>query len=222
MFIAIVPAFNEENKVGSVVRSLFDHVDQVVVVNDASKDNTKQKAQEAGAVVLSHKINRGQGAALETGHEYARANNADYIIHFDADGQFEVSDILPALNKLKDNNADILFGSRFLDKKVKNKIPTFKKYIILPLAKLFEKISGTIKLTDSHNGFRILNKKALHNIIITQDRMAHASQIPKLVMKNNLQYIEHPITVIYHEYGQGLTGGVKIIKDLIIGKFLKN
>ncbi len=108
MFVAVVPAYNEEKRIGSVVRSLFGHVDEVVVVDDASADNTIQEAQNAGATVLIHRVNRGQGAALETGHAYARKHGAQFVIHFDGDGQFRVEDIAPALEHLQESNADIL------------------------------------------------------------------------------------------------------------------
>lgn len=219
MFVAIIPAYNEEKNIGSVVRSLFVHTDKVVVVDDGSKDNTAGVAEAAGAIVLKHKINRGQGAALQTGHEYAKKINADYVLHFDADGQFDPADIAPALEKLKESNADILLGSRFLGKEAN--LPFFKKNIILPFARLFHKIFWQSSLTDAHNGFRILNKNALNKINITQDRMAHATEIIAQIRKNNLKYIEFPVKVVYREYGQGASGGLHIIKDLFLGKFIK-
>ena len=93
MFLAIVPAYNESKRIGSVVRSLFDHVDMVVVVDDASRDATATLAQQAGATVLQHTVNRGQGAALETGHAYARSIDATYVLHFDGDGQCNLLNI---------------------------------------------------------------------------------------------------------------------------------
>jgi polyprenyl-phospho-N-acetylgalactosaminyl synthase len=219
MFVAIVPAYNEEKRIGSVVRSLFDHVDKVVVVDDCSSDCTSKVAEKSGAVVLRHKINRGQGAALETGHEYARKNKADYLLHFDGDEQFDVLDIKPALEKLKKTKSDILIGSRYLDNR--SNVPYFKKNILHPFARFFNKIFFGIKLSDAHNGFRILNKIALEKIKITQDRMAHASEIPSLTKKYNLKVVEFPIKVTYHEYGQSSLGGFKILKDLIFGKFVK-
>ncbi len=218
MFIALVPAFNEEQKIGSVVQSLFEHVDKVVVIDDASKDNTSKIAKEAGATVLRHKINRGQGASLQTGHEYCLKNKADYVLHFDGDGQFCVEDILPALEIVKKENVDILFGSRFLDDRTK--VPFLKKYILFPIARIFNKMSG-VYLTDIHNGFRILNRKALENIVIEQDRMAHATEIPAKAKKFGLNYIEFPVKVVYHQYGGGLIHGVGVLRDLFFGKFLK-
>ncbi|PIZ95056.1 MAG: glycosyltransferase family 2 protein [Candidatus Magasanikbacteria bacterium CG_4_10_14_0_2_um_filter_37_12] len=219
MFLAIVPAYNEEKRIGSVVQSLFEHVDKVLVVDDCSEDNTFEESKKAGAVVLHHKINCGQGAALETGHEYARRNKAEYVLHFDGDGQFDTNDIIPALQKIKEKKADVLLGSRFLDNR--SKIPWFKKYILLPVAQQVGRVFGGLKLTDAHNGFRILNINALKKIRITQDRMAHASQIPELIQKYNLNYVEFPVKVTYHEYGQCTVGGLRIMRDLIIGKFIK-
>ncbi|MFH1286164.1 MAG: glycosyltransferase family 2 protein [Candidatus Magasanikbacteria bacterium] len=219
MFIAIVPAYNEENQIGSVVRSLFDHVDMVVVVDDNSNDNTSVEAEKAGAHVLSHKINRGQGAALQTGHDYALRKGAQYVLHFDGDGQFDALDIVPALECIKKANADILFGSRFLD--MRSNTPWFKKKILIPLGRFVDRIFGGLRLTDAHNGFRILHKNALEKIIITQDKMAHASEIPRLVKKHNLSYVEHPVKVTYHRYGQSALGGVRILSDLVVGRFVK-
>lgn len=219
MFIAVVPAYNEEKRIGSVVRSLFEHVDKVVVVDDCSQDNSSFEAEKAGAIVLCHEINRGQGAALETGHDYAREVDADYILHFDGDGQFDVADIKPALAKLKESQVDVLFGSRFLDSR--SKIPWFKKKILLPIARLVNRFFTKSKLSDVHNGFRILNKRALDKIKITQDRMAHATEIPALVKKHNLQYVEFPVKVTYHEYGQRAGSGFKIVRDLLLGRFVK-
>ena len=197
MFVVIVPAYNEENNIGSVVQSLFGHTDKVVVVDDNSEDKTIENASKAGATVLQHKINRGQGAALQTGHDYALKNNADYVLHFDGDGQFDVGDIVPALEELKKTNSDILFGSRFLDDRTK--IPWLKKYILFPPARLFNKLFGGVNLTDIHNGFRILNRKALEQIKIEQDRMAHATEIPAKAKKLDLKYVEYPVRVVYHE-----------------------
>jgi polyprenyl-phospho-N-acetylgalactosaminyl synthase len=220
MFIAIVPAYNEEKRIGSVVRSLFKHVDKVVVVDDCSSDKTKITAKEAGALVLSHSINRGQGASLETGQSYARQIGADYILHFDGDGQLDVNDINPALEKLKKEKADILFGSRFLNKN--SNIPVAKKYFIHPLAKIFDRFFTGLRLTDAHNGFRILNNKALNKIQITQDRMAHASEIPRLTKKHNLNYTEFSVHVTYYEFGQNIGGGVNILKDIFTSLFIRS
>lgn len=219
MFVAIIPAYNEEKSIGSVIRSLSVFVDKVVVVDDGSQDKTAEVARAAGAVVLSHRLNRGQGAALQTGHEYARKIGADFALHFDGDDQFAVEDISLAFSALKKQRADILFGSRFLGQ-ISN-VPFFKKNVLLPLARLFQNMFVGIKLTDAHNGFRILNKNALAKINLTQDRMAHATEIVERVLENDLKYIEFPVRVRYRRYGQGLKGGVLVLRDLLLGRFIK-
>ena len=219
MLIAVVPAYNEEKNIGPVISGLFNHADKVVVVDDGSVDNTLSEAHRAGAVVLHHEINRGQGAALQTGHEYALKIGADYVVDFDADGQFDVTDIKPALAELQKSGADILFGSRFLDNR--SQVPWLKRRVLLPLGRLFNRIFFDINLTDAHNGFRILNQRALARIHITQDRMAHASEIPGQAKKLGLKHIEFPVRVVYCEYGQGWSGGLKVVRDIAVGKFLK-
>lgn len=219
MVVAIVPAYNESAKIGSVVTSLRTVVDTVIVIDDCSADDTKAKAVAAGAVVLRHTINRGQGAALETGHTYARRIEADLVIHFDGDGQFDVADINPALAAMQTAGADVLFGSRFLAIDALSGIPTFKRYVLLPLARYIDRFFGAVPLTDAHNGFRILSKHAINTIRIRQDRMAHATEIPQLVATHKLTYIEFPVKVSYHEYGQSSIAGVKIIIDLLLNKF---
>ncbi len=219
MILAIVPAYNEEKRIGAVIERLLQHCDQVVVIDDGSHDNTSELARSAGATVLIHEINRGQGAAFETGHEYARRVGATHVVHFDGDGQFHVEDIAPALAKLTDANADILFGSRFLG--APSWIPPFKRYLLLPLGRMVDRFFGGLRLTDSHNGFRILSQKALEVLRITQDRMAHASEIPALVKQHRLRYVEFPVRVTYHEYGQRASGGLLVLKDLALGRFLK-
>lgn len=219
MFLAIVPAYNEEKRIAQVIVDLLTEVDSVIVIDDASSDMTAEVARAAGATVLQHEINRGQGAAFETGHEYARNLGADYVIHFDGDGQFDVSDVAPALAELKNHEADILFGSRFLGKG--SNMPWSKKYIIHPLGKFVDRFFGGLPLSDVHNGFRILSKKALQKIVITQDRMAHATEIPVLAKRHNLSYREFPVKVTYHEYGQSGLGGFHVVKDLLTGTLLK-
>ena len=219
MFIAVVPAYNEEKTIGSVVQSLFDHVDRVVVVDDGSTDRTLEEAQAVGAVVLRHELNRGQGAAIETGHEYARAIGAEHVLHFDADGQFDAGDIRLALVKLKNTAADVLLGSRFLDSR--SSLPMVKRHLLLPLARIFHRLTYRTRLTDAHNGFRIVNRRALDSIRITQDRMAHASEIPAQAARAGLKIVELPVRVVYREYGQGMGGGARVIKELILGKFIR-
>lgn len=218
MQMAIVPAFNESKRIAGVVEALMSVVDRVVVVDDASVDNTAAIASAAGAIVLVHEVNRGQGAALETGHAYARKHNANLVIHFDGDDQFTVDDIPPAIAHLQKSGADILIGSRFLG--ATSNIPWFKKTVLLRLGRVVDWLFGGVHLSDAHNGFRILTPKALSHIVIEQDRMAHATEIPQLIKRHNLSYTEFPVHVTYHEYGQGMGDGIHIVKDIILGRFV--
>jgi glycosyltransferase involved in cell wall biosynthesis len=211
----IIPAYNEEERIGQVITGLFEcGYKQVVVVDDGSSDQTITKAHEAGALVLQHTLNRGQGATLETGDVYARSQSTDIVVHFDGDGQFNPEDIKIAIEKLEREHVEVVLGSRFLDHRTE--MPWFKKQIIFPIGKLINYVMTGVRLTDVHNGFRVFSRTALEKIHITQDRMAHNSEIVALIKKHNLSYMEIPVEVRYHEYGQGMRGGFKILKEWII------
>jgi glycosyltransferase involved in cell wall biosynthesis len=219
MILAAVPAYNESSSISEVIKELTQEVDEVVVVDDGSEDNTTDKALSAGAKVITHELNRGQGAALETARRYAAQEEFDFMVTFDGDGQFEVEDIQPAVSKLKNNQADVLLGSRFLNED--STLPWSKQKILLPLASIIEYFFTGLNLSDVHNGFKIFSHEALSKIEITQDRMAHASEIPELIQHHQLDYVEFPVTVKYDDYGQDASAGVNIIKDLVLGKFVK-
>lgn len=220
MIFVIVPAYNEEKNIGRVISGLFEKgYKNIIMVDDGSNDNTVQEALRAGATVLRHEVNRGQGASLQTGNEYAVENGASLVVHFDADGQFNPADIAGAIEVMQKNNADVLFGSRFLDNR--SKLPWTKRYILLPVSRFINKILTGLKLTDAHNGFRILSRRALEKINITQDRMAHNSEIVTQVKEHDLVFVEHPVEVRYFEYGQNVSGGIKVLQDIFIAKFFK-
>ncbi|HLD60925.1 MAG TPA: glycosyltransferase family 2 protein [Patescibacteria group bacterium] len=234
MLFVVLPAYNEEKQIGRVIRGLFQHVHgfapitdgetdsgnrsiQIIVVDDGSMDGTVEVAEGEGATVLRHVINRGQGAALQTGNEYALAQGAEVVVHFDADGQFNPEDVILALQTLEQKKLDVVLGSRFLDKR--SKIPWLKQYILLPLGRLVNYFYTGLPLTDFHNGFRVLSRNALEKIRITQDGMAHNSEIQAQIQRYNLAYAEHPVEVRYHEFGQGMRGGLRIARDLFMENF---
>lgn len=218
MIFCIIPAYNEEKTIAEVVASVKLLVDRVVVVNDGSRDRTQELASQEGVVVLSHLTNRGQGAGLQTGNEYALRNGAQIIIHFDADGQFLSEEIKDLVEPIVRGEADVVFGSRFLGKK--SDIPFFKKHFIMPLARLVNKILGIKKMTDPQSGLRALSREAAEKIKIEQDGMAHCSEILVKTFRNNLRVIEVPTSVIYNEFGQQFGGGIRIIKDLFIKRII--
>ncbi len=223
----IIPAYNEEKTIVEVINSVKLLVDQVVVVDDGSTDKTFELAKAQDIAVLHHIINRGQGAALKTGTEYALKFGADIIIHFDADGQFLANDIKSVVEPIKAGIADIVFGSRFLSKQ--SDIPFVKKNIILPLAKVVNRIFFGIEMTDPQSGFRAMSAQAAKQIDWQQDKMAHCSEILFAAgrrnvdvspSRGNLKIKEVPITVIYHNFGQRLADGFRILKDLFLARLI--
>jgi len=217
--VVVIAAYNEEKKIKAVVDSVAKYADLIVVVDDGSKDKTSHVVNNKKAVVLRHCINLGQGAALQTGFEYAKKLDPDVVVTYDADGQFLAEEITSIIKPILDKKTDVVLGSRFLGKTI-NMSPV-RKYI-LKLGILFTWIFSEIKLTDTHNGFRALSKKALESIEITQNRMAHASEIIDEIKRKNLSYLEVPVTVKYDDYskqkGQSSLNSVKILIELITNK----
>ncbi len=217
--ICVIPAWNEEKNIAKVVAGVRPFVDEVAVVDDCSHDNTSALAEAAGATVFRHPLNRGQGAALQTGNDYALEQGADIIVHFDADDQFLAAEIKDMIAPIIEGRADIVFGSRFLGKKAN--LPALKRYVIMPLAQAFTRTILGIKLSDPQNGFRAMSRMAAGKIRIDNREMAHNSEIQIKAFQERLRVAEVPITVIYHHFGQKLSGGFKVAKDLLIHRIIK-
>ncbi len=223
----IIPAYNEKHRIINTLNDLLKYNYQIIVVDDASSDKTYQKVADFidqhnlkhKITLLKHKINRGQGASLQTGTDLALKKDVKIIVHFDADGQFLSSEIQDCLQPLLNSQADIVLGSRFLQKN--SSMPWLKKYLIHPVSKIINYFFTGLKLTDAHCGFRAMTRQAAQKIQITQDRMSHNTEIIAQIKKLNLKYKEVPVTVIYHEFGQGISGGFKILKELFLGKLIK-
>jgi len=221
--VAIIPAYNEEQRVKAAAEDAACFVDTVVVVDDCSGDATFDRALEAGAHVLRHVVNRGQGAALQTGTEYAlRELGADVIVHFDADGQMQGEEIQKVVAPILSGEADVVLGTRFSKEVPKVKMPLVRR-VTLFLGLLFTRVVSGIKVSDTHNGFRALSKEAAEEVVITLDRMAHASEILDLIRAKKLRYTEVPVTIRYSEEtlqkGQSSLNSLKIVKDFIKGQF---
>ena len=215
----IVPAYNEEKNIKNVLSKLIQNYHNIIIIDDASTDKTVQIVKNFPVTLIKHKINRGQGASLETGNQYALKNGADIIVHFDADGQFLVPEIEDLIKPIIHEGYDLVLGSRFLEKK--SKMPWFKKYIIHLLARIVNRIFFAIKLTDPQSGFRAMTNATAQKIEIEQDQMAHCSEILHKAFKYQLKIKEVPMTVIYHRFGNNFSGGLKILKDLIFKKIIK-
>ncbi len=193
------------------------------MVDDGSTDNTYEVVSlKKRVIVLRHITNLGQGAALETGFKYCRQAGADIVVTFDADGQFNPKEIKKVIRPIKENKADIALGSRFIGRTYN--MPFIKK-IVLKLGVLFTNLFSNIDLTDTHNGFRALNKRALKKIRIKHYDMDHASDIIHQIKQQKLRYQEVPVSVYYDRYhkikGQRINNSINIIFNLIFDRMIK-
>jgi polyprenyl-phospho-N-acetylgalactosaminyl synthase len=215
----VIPAYNEESLIEQVIREAGTLGSPVLVVNDGSSDDTAARAYAAGAIVISHPMNLGQGAALGTGIEYVLRQHADYIATFDADGQHRIEDLERMFQILKAGGFDVVLGSRFLDHRT---TISLRRKIVLKLAVLLTWVMSGKRLTDAHNGLRVMTADAARKIRITQNGMAHASEIIELVQRHKLAVTEVPVTVLYTDYslkkGQPLSNAVNIVLELLTGR----
>jgi len=219
----VIAAYNEEKKISQVIEGLkAEHYNNIIVVDDGSKDNTKTAAQKAGAMVLHHIINRGQGAALKTGIDFALQNNADIIVTFDADGQHQPEEIKNIIDPIKKGEYEAVLGSRFLEKK--SNVSWHRELLLKAGAAMMKQLYG-IHLTDSHNGFRAFTAQAANKLDLQADRMTHASEILEQIAKKNIAYKEVPVTITYTDYslekGQSSTAAFSILWSMIKSKLLR-
>jgi len=211
----ICPAYDEEATIAHVATSIKSAGLTLIVVDDGSNDCTSDCAARAGAVVVRHPINLGQGAALKTGIEYALSQGADILVTFDADGQHRVSDIPALLDALARERADFALGSRFLNHSPN--VPIIRR-MLLWSATLFTTMSTGLRLTDTHNGLRAFTRRGAAALRLRQNRMAHASEILADIAASGLHYVEVPITIDYTDYslakGQRGSDFLLILLDL--------
>lgn len=221
----VIPAYNESSVIADVLCKLKENfkAEQIVVVDDCSVDLTASVVRENSCTLLSHPINLGQGAALQTGITFALENGAEFIVTFDSDGQHRVEDALNMLTQVQSGECKIVCGSRFLGLEAKNL--SFSKLITLKLAVIFTKLTTGVSVTDAHNGLRVMTRSAARLINLKQNRMAHASELIGIIKKNNIEYMEYPVKIIYSDYsmnkGQKISNSFNIILDLLIGRILK-
>jgi glycosyltransferase involved in cell wall biosynthesis len=212
----LVPMYNEASAVGDVVSELREHFANVVCVDDGSTDDSAEVARGAGALVLRHPINLGQGAALQTGFDYlARRARTDLTVTFDADGQHLVSDALGMVEASRHSGVDVLLGSRALGKTTDQPVA---RRLLLAAALRYSRWSTGLALTDTHNGLRVLSKRAVEVIKLRQPGMAYASELESAIRRSGLSWAEHPTTIAYTEYscrkGQSNFNAFNIVYDL--------
>lgn len=214
----VIPLYNEASVIGGVITELLNHFSNVVCVDDGSSDGSASIAKAAGAHLVQHPINLGQGAALQTGFEFALAHDdCAYVVTFDADGQHRIEDALSMLTMAREDDLAVVFGSRFLDDRTN---PGWIKRVILKTAVWVTNMTTGMKLTDAHNGLRVIRRDALALIHLKQDRMAHATEIVLEIGRTGLPWREHPVELLYTDYskskGQSVLNSINILVDLIV------
>lgn len=216
----VIPMYNEQEVIAEVIHGLKAVFQNILCVDDGSTDESVLRAREAGATVICHAVNIGQGAAIATGFIWIQTKtNFSRIVTFDADGQHRPEDALRLIQELEQKQLDIVFASRFLDQD-QSHIPLMKRIILKVVTKLTQ-ILTDVRLSDAHNGLRALTVEASKSIQITQNGMAHATQFVSLALQANLRYSEIPVTVLYTPYsrskGQSVLNSINIALDLIWG-----
>lgn len=218
----VIAAYNEASCIEQVAREVRAVFPNVIVVDDGSSDETLAGARRGATFALRHCINRGQGAALQTGITFALKKNARYVVTFDADGQHRVEDIVALVAPIARGDCEITLGSRFLGDT--SDIPAGRRRL-LRCAVLFTRVFNRIRVTDAHNGLRAFSTLAAKQLDITLDRMAHASEILDQIRHTKLPFQEVPVTIRYTDYsmgkGQTSRNALQIVVQYILGKVLQ-
>lgn len=212
----IIAAYNEAENIEKVLSELIETNFKIVVVDDGSTDSTVSLIDDSQVYLLEHQSNCGQGAALQTGIEFARKNpQIEIFVTMDADGQHQIKDINSLIQPIVEKKVDVVFGSRFLDNR--SKLSLIRK-IVLKAAVKFSKLSTGLPLSDAHNGIRAFSQDVIFEINLTRDGMAHASEIVEIVSEKNLKYQEVAVEILYPKFkykrGQSLWNSINILSDL--------
>lgn len=210
----VIAAYNEASVIGRVINEVKTRGYTVVVVDDGSSDRTAA-ASAAADVLIRHPINLGQGAALQTGIDFARERGAGIIVTFDADGQHRAADIEKLVQAIKIADVDFALGTRFLGSS--NGTPVARR-VLLKAATLFTQLTTGLRISDTHNGLRAMTRRGARLIRLRQNRMAHASEMLSQIAASGLGYIEVPVSIEYTAYslakGQTIGDALVILLDL--------
>ena len=214
---------NEATVVGEVVSALLGRFAVVVCVDDGSSDNSGEVAAAAGTTGVRHPVNVWQGAALRTGFDYIRrlSSNLTYVVTFDADGQHDARDAAAMVERARAHDLDVVLGTRGQGRPEGQ--PRARR-AVLRLALALSRFTSGLTLTDTHNGLRVLNRRALSVLTPRQRGMAYASELEGLIARHDLAWQEHPVTITYTEYsrakGQKNLNAFNIVYDLVTARFL--
>lgn len=211
----IVPVYNEAPVIAEVMNHALETFPNVVCVDDGSSDGSAAQIATTQAHLVQHPVNLGQGAAIQTGVEYARRQpGARFFVNFDADGQHQVEDVVAMIERLRSEDMDIVVGTRFHGDI--SHIPKLKR-LVLKTAVTLSPRGRRLKLTDSHNGLRAFNRTVAEEMDITSNGMGHAPEIIEMIDRHKWRVAEQPVHIIYTEYsmakGQSLLNGVNILFD---------
>jgi polyprenyl-phospho-N-acetylgalactosaminyl synthase len=214
----VIPVFNEAQVLQSVVESALTVFPNVVCVDDGSRDGSVEAVLRTRAHLVRHPVNLGQGAALQTGLSYARAQpGAEYFVTFDADGQHRLEDAQKMLDVARSPDVDLVLGTGSPDHAAT--VPLAKR-LILRTAVLLSPAGRKLRLTDAHNGLRVLTRPVVEDLHITMNGMAHASEIVSYLGRSSWRVREVPVSIRYTDYsrskGQSLLNGVNILFDLSV------
>lgn len=226
----ILPAYCEEKVIKQLIKDIKkEGYNNIIVIDDGSPDNTYSQAKSTGVIVLKHPINRGKGAATQTGIDAAKLLNAEIIVTMDSDGQHNPKDIKKLIKPILDNKADVVIGSRMLNTKGMPK----SRIVMNKIANIITFLFFGVMVTDSQSGFRAYNKKAYTSVYTYMDRYEFESEMLGQIKNANLKIKEVPIKVIYTDYSknkykhmsrfsaQGLTNGIKMVVRLVENSLFK-
>lgn len=219
----IVPCYNEGTVIFDVLTHARETFPNIVAVNDGSRDDSAAQIRAAGAHLVNHPVNLGQGAAIQTGVEYARSQpGARYFVTFDADGQHQVKDVVRMVERLRAEPVDIIVGTRFAGQD-NSQVPWIKRAVLKTVVLLSPR-TKKLGLSDAHNGLRVFNRKVADEMNIRMNGMSHASEIVTMIDNNGWRVDEEPVDILYTEYsmskGQSLINGVNILADGLVARRL--
>ena len=218
-----MPCYNEGTVIFDVLTNARETFPNIVGVNDGSADDSAAQIRAAGAHLVDHPVNLGQGAAIQTGVEYARAQpGAKYFVTFDADGQHQVKDVMRMIERLRTEPLDIIVGTRFAGQE-NSQVPWIKRAVLKTVVMLSPR-TKKLGLTDAHNGLRAFNRTVAEEMNIRMNGMSHASEIVSMIDKHGWRVDEEPVDILYTEYsmskGQSLINGVNILADGLVARRL--
>lgn len=217
----VVPVFNEAQAAGTVIHELRRTFPNVIAVDDGSSDGSWDVIRAHATFALQHAVNRGQGAALQTGTDFALRRGALRIAHFDADGQHRVGDLVTMATAVASGSCDVALGDRFLGGTRMSPL----RALVIRMAALMHRVTSGIALGDVHNGLRVLSADAARQCELRADRMAHASELIDLIGASKLRVMQFPTTIDYTEYslakGQRTSASARILIHYALGRIFR-